>query len=120
MHDAPGRQPPAFVPTLTEVVPSDPLPPGDAWAPAAEPPAAAPVWPPADLEATVDRVTDRVLATVMHRLEARVAEQVQVWWHAHAWQCGQEVARTLLDVTAADVRDAVAHALATDPAQRRT
>lgn len=102
MNGQPGRQPPHFVPTLTEVVRAE------AAAPAVPAP---PPWSEGAVEQMVDRVTDRVLATVMHRLEARVAEQVQTWWQAHAWQCGQDVARTLLDAAAADVRDAVADAL---------
>lgn len=119
MHDAPGRQPPAFVPTLTEVVQADPLAPGDGLSPSADLVTVPQAWTPVDFEATVDRVTDRVLAALMERMEARVAEQVQVWWHAHAWQCGQEVARTLLDVTAGDVRDAVVQALVSEPVHRR-
>lgn len=114
MRPGPGRQPPHFVPTLTEVVRADPVPVSAQTAPTDPEAEAAASGADAATEQLVDRITDRVLAAVMHRLEVQLAERVQGWWQLHAQQCAQDVARSLLDDTAGDLRDAVADALSAE------
>lgn len=115
MNAVSPRQPPHFVPTLTDVVRVEP--PVAATGPTAPPVGQTPspsAWSDEAVAQLVDQVTDRVLSAVLQRLEAEVAEQVQVWWHDNAWRCGQDVARTLLNITAGEVRAAVAQALDAD------
>lgn len=99
MSGPPGREPPAFVPTLTEVVATPPVP---ATHPVAEADRQDERW--ADV---VDQVTDRVLVAVMGRVEQAVNDALHDWVREHGAVLGQQVARAVLADCAQACRDAV-------------
>lgn len=68
---APGRQPPALVPTLTDIVAPGVTPADRAACGTSDPPAAAPLD-----EALVDELVDRVMA----RLQPLLQERLQAVW----------------------------------------
>jgi len=114
----PGRQPPPVVPTLTDVVPhlSDAAAPlvGDGQPPAGE--ASALVVSRGVSEpdpALVDELTDRVMAALLPRLQARVAEALQAWVLAQLETGARTIADAVRDEIAQDVRRAIVSALGT-------
>jgi len=114
----PVRQPPPVVPTLTDVVPhlSDAVAPrvGDGQPLAGE--ASAVVVSRGVSEpdpVLVDELTDRVMAALLPRLQARYAEALQAWVLAQLETGARTIADAVRDEIAQDVRRAIVSALGT-------
>lgn len=112
----PNRQPPHFVPTLTEVVdraarPSTTV--GGTVAPASSGPSTE-QW-----QQVADAVADRVMRSLKDRLRDAVADELERWVQTQMPALTDRVAQSLLDEVAEVCRQAVDEALG-DPASSRS